>query len=89
MEKFGTPTVSGVKESMIDYGIGFGGGLLYAISTAIFGSGIIGGLAGAGIAGSVVKGVKGEIIATVLGFQTAISAFSAPSNSSANTRAIM
>lgn len=74
MEKVGVPTFSGVKESMISYALGLGGGLLYGISTAIVGSGLIGGLLGAGIAGAAIKGVRGEIISTVLGFQTVIGA---------------
>ena len=76
MEKVGVPTFSGIKESMISYALGLGGGLLYGISTSIFGSGLIGGLLGAGIAGAAIKGVRGEIISTVLGFQTVVSAVS-------------
>jgi len=68
------PTVSGVKDSMIDYAVGLGGGLIYALSTGFTGSGLLGGLIGAGLAGSVVKGTRGTAIATVLGFQTIISA---------------
>jgi hypothetical protein len=81
MEKIGTPTFAGIKEAAIDYALGFGGGLLYKISTAIFGSGLIGGVLGAGIAGATIKGVRGEIIATVLGFQTAIGMGSGASSS--------
>lgn len=72
MERIGTPTVSGVKDSMIDYAVGLGGGILYSLSTAITGSGLIGGLVGAGIAGSVLKGGRGVAIATILGFQTIV-----------------
>lgn len=84
-EKVGVPSVSGVKESMISYALGMGGGLVYGISTSIFGSGLIGGLIGAGIAGSTIKGVKGEIIATVLGFQTIMSAATASNDTSTAT----
>lgn len=66
------PSVSGIKESMIDYAVGLGGGLIYALSTGFTGSGLLGGLIGAGLAGSVVKGTRGTAIATVLGFQTII-----------------
>ena len=74
MEKVGMPTVSGVKNSMIDYAVGLGGGLIYALSTGFTGSGLLGGLIGAGLAGSIVKGTRGTAIATVLGFQTVIGA---------------
>ncbi len=70
--KIGTPTVGGMKDAMIDYAVGAGGGIVYAISTAITGSGLIGGLAGAAIAGSVIKGTRGTAIATILGFQTIV-----------------
>jgi hypothetical protein len=76
MEKVGMPTFSGIKESMISYALGVGGGILYGLSSAIFGSGLIGGLLGAGIAGAAIKGVRGEIISTVLGFQTVVGAMS-------------
>lgn len=85
-EKVGMPTFSGVKESMISYGLGFLGGLAYELSTAIFGTGLVGGIAGAGIAGSTIKGVKGEIIATILGFQTVIGAVGQASQSAQTQR---
>jgi len=91
MEKVGVPTFSGIKESMISYALGLGGGLLYGISTSIFGSGLIGGLLGAGIAGAAIKGVRGEIIATVLGFQTVVASMSgaASASSTQNQRAVI
>jgi hypothetical protein len=69
-KRIGAPSVGGMKESLIDYALGAGGGIVYAISTAITGSGLIGGLAGAALAGSIIKGTRGTVIATVLGFQT-------------------
>ena len=78
MDKVGLPSVSGVKDSMIDYAVGLGGGIIYALSTSFTGSGLIGGLIGAGIAGSVVKGTRGTTIATVLGFQTILGAATQP-----------
>ena len=91
MERVGVPTFSGIKESMISYALGLGGGLLYGISTSIFGSGLIGGLLGAGIAGAAIKGVRGEIIATVLGFQTVVASMSgaASASSTQNQRAVI
>jgi len=72
MAKIGVPSIGGVKEAMIDYGLGAGGGIVYALSTALTGSGLIGGLVGAGIAGSVIKGTRGSTIATMLGFMTIV-----------------
>jgi len=87
-EKVGMPTMGGVKSSMIDYAVGLGGGLIYALSTAFTGSGLIGGLIGAGLAGSVVKGTRGTAIATVLGFQTIVqSATAQPAQASGQTQA--
>jgi len=92
MEKsVGVPTVSGLKSSMISYALGLGGGLLYSLATAIFGSGLIGGLLGAGLAGATIKGTRGEIIATVLGFQSVVGAMSSASASTntSNSRGVM
>ena len=77
------PSVSGVKDAVIDWSLGLGGGLLYALSVGFTGSGLIGGLIGAGIAGSVIKGGRGTAIATILGFQTVVGA--ATSTASANS----
>ena len=73
-EKIGMPSMGGVRNSLIDYAVGLGGGVVYALSTAFLGSGLIGGLIGAGIAGSVIKGTRGTAIATILGFQSIIGA---------------
>ena len=81
MEKIGMPTVSGVKNAAIDYAVGIGGGLLYALSVGFTGSGLFGGLLGAGIAGSVIKGARGTAIATILGFNTIVGAASSQSAS--------
>ena len=90
MEKVGVPTFSGIKESMITYALGVGGGLLYGISTSIFGSGLIGGLLGAGIAGAAIKGVRGEMISTMLGFMTVIGSMGASASASTqNARSTM
>ncbi len=93
-EKIGVPTFSGVKQSMLSYAMGLAGGLIYGVSTAVTGSGLIGGLLGAGIAGAAIKGVRGEILSTVLGFQTIVSAMAGAggngrNNGAATQRAIM
>ena len=70
--KVGVPTMRGVQDALIDYAVGLGGGVIYALSAAFLGSGLIGGLIGAGVAGSVVKGARGTAIATILGFQSIV-----------------
>jgi hypothetical protein len=90
-EKIGVPTINGIKESLIDYALGIGGGLLYGLSTAFLGSGLFGGIAGACLAGATIKGVKGEVIATMLGFHTGLTmiAANASSSSGSNSRGVM
>lgn len=72
-EKIGTPSTGGMKSALTDFAIGAAGGFLYDVATGILGNGLFGGLAGAALAGSMVKGVRGEIIATTLGFQAGMS----------------
>ena len=83
--KVGMPTMAGGQSSLMDYAVGLGGGVIYALSQALTGSGLLGGLIGAGIAGSVVKGARGTAIATILGFQSIVGTISqaqaAPANS--------
>ena len=69
----GTPTMKGMKGSLSDFLYGAGGGLTYSLITALTGSGLIGGLIGAAVAGSVIKGDRGTMIATILGFQAIVS----------------
>jgi len=85
-ERVGMPSIGGVKDSMIDFAVGLGGGLLYSLSSSFFGSGLLGGLIGAGIAGSVIKGTRGTAIATILGFQTIVGAAQSASASTASSQ---
>ena len=78
--KVGMPTMGGVKESAIDFVVGAGGGVAFALSQAFLGSGLVGGLAGAAVAGAVIKGVRGTVIATMLGFQSVMGAISGGGN---------
>jgi len=64
----GVPTAGGVKEALIDYGYGVGGGIVYSLASSLLGSGLLGSLGSAALAGSVIKGARGTTIATVLGF---------------------
>lgn len=89
--KIGVPTFNGVKESLIDYALGIGGGLLYGLSATFLGSGLIGGIAGAALAGATIKGVRGEVIATMLGFQAGLAmiASNASASSGSNQRSVI
>lgn len=69
MQNIGVPTVSGITNAIKSGAVGAVGGILVGLSNSLFGNGIVGGLAGIGLAGSAIKGVQGEIIATVLGFE--------------------
>ena len=81
--KVGMPTMRGVQGSLIDYAVGLGGGLIYAISQGLLGSGLIGDLLGAGVAGAMLKGTRGTVVATVLGFQSVMGAVNAGSANAA------
>ena len=88
-ERVGMPTMNSVKDSMIDFGVGLGGGIIYALSAGLFGSGLIGGLLGAGLAGSVIKGTRGTAIATILGFQTIVGASQGQARTSSASGEVM
>lgn len=72
MADIAVPTVSRIQTSLTNYGIGGVAGLAYRFTTNLVGSGLVGGAVAAALAGSIVKGDKGEIIATMLGFQTGL-----------------
>ena len=73
----GVPSVKGMQGAFADYAVGAGGGLVFGLCRAIFGSGFIGSLAAPVIAGSVVKGARGPALATVAGFMALSSIFGA------------
>ncbi len=94
MEKtIGVPSVKGMKGALIDGAVGAGGGILYGITRAIFGSGIIGSLAALILAGSAVKGIRGTALATTAGFMAGSGIFEATggtqASSGAGTRGVM
>lgn len=64
----GVPSVKGLQTAFTDFVVGAGGGLIFALTRAIFGSGLIGALASPVLAGSVVKGARGTALATIAGF---------------------
>lgn len=83
------PSMSGMKDAAIDYALGLGGGILYALSSAFTGSGLLGGIIGAVLAGSIIKGERGTVIATMLGFQTIVGAASNASASNTSSPSVM
>lgn len=68
----GVPSIRGVTGALTDYGYGAVGGAVFRIGSEVAGNGMIGGAIAAALAGSVVKGPKGEIIATMAGFQAGL-----------------
>lgn len=88
-EKVGMPTMTGFKGAMIDFGVGMGGGVLYAISASLLGSGLLGGLIGTGLAGATLKGARGTAIATILGFQTIVGSAGQAASAQAAPRGTM
>lgn len=65
----GVPSVHGITGALKSAAIGGVGALAVGLSKKFFGSGLIGGVAGIALAGSVLKGTSGEIVSTVLGYQ--------------------
>lgn len=64
----GVPTMGGVQNSLMNYAVGIGAGLLYDIVRGFTGSGLIGGALSASITGAAVRGVAGEMVAVSSGF---------------------
>ena len=60
------PTVKGMGNSFKDFGIGLLGGLVFLFALRLFGA--LGVLAAPLLAGSMIKGDRGTIIATLAGF---------------------
>lgn len=78
----GVPTMKGMGGAFKDFGVGAIGGLLFLLAYQIFGT--LGILAAPLIAGSMIKGDRGAMIATIAGFMLfALSATSATKSSSA------
>lgn len=82
----GVPTMKGIGSSFKDFGLGAVGGLLFLIVYQIFGA--IGVLAAPLIAGSMIKGERGQIISTMAGFLViALGVLGASGGSSSNNGA--
>ena len=61
------PTVRGFMGAVGDYAYGVAGGTVYNLAATYTGSGLIGSAIAAALAGSVIRGTRGEIIATMAG----------------------
>lgn len=88
-KKVGMPTMGSFKDALVDFAVGAGGGIVYALSSAITGSGLIGGLVGAGLAGSIIKGTRGTVLATTLGFMTIVGSLGGSAQASAPDSGVM
>ena len=88
-KKVGMPTMGSFKDALIDFAVGAGGGLVYALSSAVTGSGLIGVLVGAGVAGSVIKGTRGTVLATTLGFMTIVGSLGGSTQASSPDAGVM
>ena len=73
----GVPTMGGVQNSIMNYAVGIGAGLLYNVISGFTGSGLIGGALSASITGAAVRGVAGEMVAVSSGFAVGQSGFEA------------
>lgn len=81
----GVPTTGRMKDAFGAYAIGAGGGLIFNLSRAMFGSGLIGSLVAPVLAGSVIKGETGKHLATTAGFLTFSGINSAPTQAAEST----
>ena len=75
----GIPSTRGLMGVLTDYGVGAIAGISYNVisnftSQMGFGGGLLGGAIAAAGVGSVIKGTRGEVLATMLGFQAGIGA---------------
>jgi hypothetical protein len=81
-KSIGVPSVGGMKSAFGDAAFGAAGGLIYALSRSLFGSGLIGSLLSIVLAGSVLKGTRATALATVAGFMLVAGGIGTSSNTS-------
>lgn len=80
----GVPTVKGMGHAFKSFAVGAGGGLVFLLAYRLFGA--LGIIAAPLIAGSMIKGDKGEMISTMAGFMLfAISALGMGTSSSSSS----
>ena len=65
----GVPTASSMGNAFGDFGVGLAGGAVYSFVSNLLGNGILGYLAAPVLAGSVIKGPRGQVISTLAGFR--------------------
>lgn len=70
MAEIAVPTVKGVQNGLMNYGVGSLAGVGYRIATNVLGSGLVGGAASSALVGSLVKGQQGDTLSLILGFET-------------------
>ena len=68
MPPVSVPTTQSFTSSFTDYAVGAGGALIVGLSQQILGSGFIGSLIAPVLAASVIKGSRGQTLATISGF---------------------
>jgi hypothetical protein len=79
----GVPSVKGMGSSFKDFGVGAIGGLVFLLAYKLFGG--LGVIAAPLIAGAMIKGERGQIIATMAGFMLlALGVFSSSGGSSSS-----
>ena len=71
MAEIAVPTVGGVMDGIRNYAFGAVARVGFNVVSGFTGNGLVGGAIAAAIASSVIKGVQGDVIATILGFQAA------------------
>ncbi len=80
----GVPTVKGIGSAFKDFGVGALGGLVFLLAYRLFGG--LGVIAAPLIAGAMIKGDRGSMIATMAGFMLlALGAFGTSSSASADS----
>ena len=62
------PTANKVQTNLMSYGAGIVAGLGFNVVSNLTGSGLIGGAISSAVAGSLVEGVQGQVIAVNAGF---------------------
>lgn len=84
----GVPSVKGMGGALKDFGVGAIGGLVFLLSYKLFGG--LGVIAAPLIAGSMIKGERGQIISTMAGFMLlALGVFGSSSGSSSSDSGTM
>lgn len=68
-DKIGMPTTAGMMDALKSSAYGAAAALVFQFVGGYFGSSLIGSLVGIALAGSLVKGQEGKMVATLLGYE--------------------